>query len=146
MRHPLTSALLALLMLVPSFPLDTNANPSPASHPLVREISANWRFRQIGKEAWMPARVPGSVHTDLLANKAIPDPFFRDNEAKVQWIGYADWEYETAFDADAATIARDRVELVFEGLDTYATDPSRLDEWAPRFLGEPVTRFELVDL
>ena len=28
----------------------------------------------------------------------------------------------------------------------YATDTSRLDEWAPRFLGEPVTSFELVDL
>ncbi len=31
-------------------------------------------------------------------------------------------------------------------LETYATDTSRLDEWAPRFLGEPVTSFELVDL
>jgi glutamate racemase len=31
-------------------------------------------------------------------------------------------------------------------LDCYATDISRLDEIAPRFLGEPVTSFELVDL
>ena len=31
-------------------------------------------------------------------------------------------------------------------LDCFATDTSRLDELAPRFLGEPVTRFELVDL
>jgi glutamate racemase len=31
-------------------------------------------------------------------------------------------------------------------LDCFATDTSRLDELAPRFLGEPPTRFELVDL
>jgi len=31
-------------------------------------------------------------------------------------------------------------------LDCYATDTSRLDELAPRFLGEPITNFELVDL
>jgi glutamate racemase len=31
-------------------------------------------------------------------------------------------------------------------LDCYATDTSRLDELAPRFLGEPITKFELVDL
>jgi glutamate racemase len=31
-------------------------------------------------------------------------------------------------------------------LDCFATDTSRLDELAPRFLGEPITAFELVDL
>ena len=31
-------------------------------------------------------------------------------------------------------------------LDCYATDTSRLDELAPRFLGEPISHFELVDL
>jgi beta-mannosidase len=120
-RYPVTSALLAAVMLVCLSTLDTPASPRLVAGPLVREIAENWRFRQVGKDAWLPARVPGSNHTDLLANKAIPDPFFRDNEAKVQWIGYADWEYETAFEADASTLARDRVELVFEGLDTYAT-------------------------
>jgi glutamate racemase len=31
-------------------------------------------------------------------------------------------------------------------LECYATDISRLDELAPRFLGEPMTKFDLVDL
>jgi hypothetical protein len=31
-------------------------------------------------------------------------------------------------------------------LDCFATDTSRLDELASRFLGEPLTGFELVDL
>ncbi|WP_345295862.1 glycoside hydrolase family 2 protein [Luteimicrobium xylanilyticum] len=67
-----------------------------------------------------PATVPGSVHTDLLAAGAIPDPYLDDNEALLQWIGQCDWEYRTTFDwvPDGRT---DRHELVFDGLDTVAT-------------------------
>ena len=39
-----------------------------------------WKFREINKTEWLPATVPGCVHTDLLANKKIEDPFYRDNE------------------------------------------------------------------
>ncbi len=84
-------------------------------------IDTGWTFRQIGKQEWKPATVPGSVHTDLLDNKMIPDPFYRDNEKSLQWIGKTDWEYETTFPLEASTLARERVELFFEGLDTYAT-------------------------
>ncbi|HVF42675.1 MAG TPA: glycoside hydrolase family 2 protein [Pyrinomonadaceae bacterium] len=84
-------------------------------------LDGGWTFREVGKGEWRRARVPGSVHTDLLANKLIEDPFYRDNEPKLQWIGKTDWEYRTAFDVPAATLARRHVELVFDGLDTYAT-------------------------
>ena len=49
--------------------------------------------------------MPGDVHLDLLANKRIPDPFFRDNEAKLQWIDSASWEYEVNFEIPAAMLA-----------------------------------------
>ncbi|HEX8293121.1 MAG TPA: glycoside hydrolase family 2 TIM barrel-domain containing protein, partial [Pyrinomonadaceae bacterium] len=84
-------------------------------------LDSGWTFRQAGKEEWRKATVPGSVHTDLLANRLIEDPFYRDNEPKLQWVGKADWEYRTTFDAPAALLRRRHVELVFEGLDTYAT-------------------------
>ena len=35
----------------------------------------------------MPATVPGSVHTDLLAAGCIPDPYLDDNERLLAWIG-----------------------------------------------------------
>ena len=50
--------------------------------------------------------MPGDVHLDLLANKKIPDPFFRDNEAKLQWIEDESWEYRPNFDVSAALLAR----------------------------------------
>jgi beta-mannosidase len=84
-------------------------------------LDSGWTFRQAGKEDWHRASVPGSVHTDLLANRLIEDPFYRDNEPKLQWIGKTDWEYRTTFDVPAALLRRRNVELVFGGLDTYAT-------------------------
>jgi len=69
---------------------------------------------------WIAAEVPGSVQTDLLRNKIIPEPFYRDNEKSLQWIGQEDWQYQTTFDVSAATLARKHIELVFQGLDTYA--------------------------
>ncbi len=69
---------------------------------------------------WLPATVPGDVHLDLLANKRIPDPFHRDNEAKLQWIDQASWEYELSFDVPAALLGRSNVDLVFDGLDAAA--------------------------
>mgnify|MGYP001217453694 CR=1 FL=1 len=84
------------------------------------EISSGWTFRQAGKNEWLPATVPGCVHTDLLDNGKIEDPFYRLNEHKVQWIDKQDWEYKTTFTIDAATLHCDRVALDFKGLDTYA--------------------------
>ena len=68
-----------------------------------------------------PATVPGNIHDDLLANKLIPDPFYGDNESKVQWVSDSVWEYIVHFDKDCGhgkSFAHN--ELVFEGLDTYA--------------------------
>ncbi len=68
-----------------------------------------------------PATVPGNIHDDLLANKLIPDPFYGDNESKVQWVSDSVWEYIVHFDKNCGhgkSFAHN--ELVFEGLDTYA--------------------------
>ncbi len=89
-------------------------------------LDHGWEFRQhVSGESnpapeWRPATVPGDVHLDLLANKLIPEPFYRDNEAKLQWIQNADWEYRTSIDAAPALLARRHIDLVFEGLDAYA--------------------------
>ena len=84
------------------------------------ELSSEWRFRKAGDAEWMNAKVPGTVHTDLLLNKKIPDPFFGDNEKKLQWIDTCEWEYETWFNVNDSVLQRNHAELVFEGLDTYA--------------------------
>src|SRR6266404_4788192 len=89
-------------------------------HKLTIAVRTGWQFREAGKDKWYAASVPGCVHTDLLNNKLIDDPFYRDNEKKLQWIGKTDWEYRTSFNIPPETFARKNLELVFEGLDTYA--------------------------
>ncbi len=92
-----------------------------ADHPKTAvPLDSGWIFREKGKTDWRQATVPGVVHTDLLQNKMIEDPFFRDNEKNLQWIGKTDWEYRTSFEVTAEMLKRDNLELVFEGLDTYA--------------------------
>lgn len=72
------------------------------------------------KKGWLPARVPGCVHTDLRRNKLIPDPFWGSNEWSLQWIDKADWIYRCEFAVTPAIRGRKHVELVCDGLDTLA--------------------------
>jgi len=101
------------------------AAQSPAQN-VVQALDHGWQFRQItaGAEpvenSWFPATVPGDVHLDLLANKKIPDPFFRDNEAKLQWIEQESWEYQLSFEVTPALLTHSNVDLVFDGLDGAA--------------------------
>ncbi|KFA13519.1 beta-mannosidase, partial [Xanthomonas vasicola pv. musacearum NCPPB 2005] len=101
-----------------------------AAPPSAVTLDTGWQVRLVpGQEqaktypkaaAWLPAKVPGAVQTDLIAAKIVPDPFYRDNEGKIQWAGLSDWQYQTHFNVDAATLKREHVELVFDGLDTFA--------------------------
>jgi beta-mannosidase len=102
------------------------ASPLPAAEPASRYLDSGWQFRALGKagrgdlSTWHPGQVPGVVQTDLLRDGLIPQPFYRDNESRLQWIGLTDWEYRDTFQADTSTLVHENVDLVFEGLDTFA--------------------------
>ncbi len=49
-------------------------------------LDGAWQAAGAGTEDWFAADVPGCVHTALLAAGRIEDPFFRDNEDRLQWI------------------------------------------------------------
>jgi beta-mannosidase len=83
-------------------------------------LTSGWEFKQTSSTSWLPASVPGTVHTDLLENKIIEDPFFRINEKDLQWIDKTDWEYRCTFFPEQEIFDKEVIELVFEGLDTYA--------------------------
>ncbi len=84
------------------------------------ELNENWRFRKSNEVTWLNASVPGCVHTDLLKNDVIEDPYFGKNEQALQWIEKSNWDYRSTFFADDEILDNDKVELVFKGLDTYA--------------------------
>ena len=93
---------------------------------LVTDLSDGWTVRAVTGDvplgvaaATVPATVPGCVHTDLLQAGLLPDPYLDLNEALVQWVGRADWRYETTFPGAGAQRG-ERTDLVFGGLDTVA--------------------------
>src|SRR5690348_17106406 len=119
-RARLLSVVLFLIVFT-AYPSPSEIKPKPTDLAKIRiPLLTGWQFHEAGKVEWYPASVPGCVHTDLLNNKLIDDPFYRDNEKKLQWISKANWEYQTTFNVTAEMLERNSVELVFEGLDTYA--------------------------
>jgi len=85
-----------------------------------------WRLRKKPYEedyddsAWLECNVPGDVHTYLLEKGLIEDPFFEKNAEKCRWVEEVDWWFKKVFYV-SEDLKASRVELVFEGLDTFAT-------------------------
>jgi beta-mannosidase len=88
-------------------------------------LESGWEFHEYNSSKpelseWRSATVPGLIHTDLLTHKLIPDPFYRDNEKKVQWASDSEWEYRRTITADQNLLKHKHIDLIFDGLNTLA--------------------------
>jgi len=108
------------ILWIASFLMLQIVNTNLSAQVQIVSLHDDWLFSEAGKKEWHHAQVPGTIHTDLLYNKIIPDPYYRSNEKDLQWIDRKDWEYKRIFTADKALLNKKNVELVFDGLDTYA--------------------------
>jgi len=104
----------------------TTTTTTRATQRTARTLHTGWSLRSTAgpvppeiAAVDVPATVPGTVHTDLLAAGLIVDPYLDANEHLLAWIGQADWSYTSSFDWQPD--GHDRHELVFAGLDTVAT-------------------------
>ncbi|MGB5849418.1 MAG: sugar-binding domain-containing protein, partial [Ignavibacteriaceae bacterium] len=91
------------------------------------ELKNNWKFKITNSSvefekynSWMDCVVPGTVHTDLLHLGLIEDPYFEDNEKRLQWLSEQDWIYKTSFELPENFDSDTPINLVFEGVDTIA--------------------------
>ena len=92
---------------------------------LVKSLSSNWNFACVtnykGRPElpdMMPATVPGTVHTDLMATGHLADPYIDLNEIRQDWVGWQNWAYACGFDWKKLDATRH--DIVFDGLDTFA--------------------------
>ncbi len=83
------------------------------------DLGGTWRMRPDGG-AWIPAGVPGTVYGALLEACIAPDPYDQDNEKLAEPFLCQDYTFERDFVVDAALLARDRVFICCDGLDTLA--------------------------
>ncbi len=103
--------------------MDRAALPTTPTPMYLQSLHGSWQFKQAGTDQWLPATIPGTVHTDLLALNRIPDPFVGDNEKQVQWVAQTDWEYQHTFSVEPSLLNQPHIFLVCKGLDTL-TDVS----------------------
>lgn len=83
-----------------------------------QNLNLNWEFFFRGE--WNKTDAPFSIHTDLLRYNFIPDPFHADNAARLGWIDSAQWKYRKLFRLDEKLKSHKNIDLVFDGIDTYA--------------------------
>ncbi|KAI9884319.1 MAG: hypothetical protein M1823_003905 [Watsoniomyces obsoletus] len=88
------------------------------------ELDQGWQFKDANDTTaqFLPvAQFPTNIHLDLQHHGLIPDPFFAKNELDVQWVGERAWIYRTTFPTPQTSEADAEMDLVFDGLDTFAS-------------------------
>lgn len=83
-------------------------------------LGGPWEMRVLGEETWHKAAVPGSVYADLIRDRTMPDPFYRDNELEAFSLMQHDFFYRRSFSIDETTLEHQHILLCCKGLDTLA--------------------------
>ncbi|MGY5765531.1 glycoside hydrolase family 2 protein [Brachybacterium sp. DNPG3] len=93
------------------------------------ELRTGWTLSPTGPgaerlPASVPAEVPGTSHTALLAAGAIEHPYRDDVSREQEWMFDLGWTYRLELDPEqldlASPRADERVELALDGVDTFA--------------------------
>ncbi|MFN0032752.1 MAG: glycoside hydrolase family 2 protein [Flavobacteriales bacterium] len=119
----LTALLAALLSIITHTAMAQTVIPVGTSLLYNAPLNALWQAKQQDdqEENWIDAKVPGCIHTDLMAAGIIKDPFEGTNENECQWVGEKNWTYRSLpFDAPEGVLRMDLQRMQFKGLDTYA--------------------------
>lgn len=83
-------------------------------------LDQGWHLEGAQLPVPVSAAIPGAVHEDLRRAGIIPDPYVNDHFIRLGWIDSLEWIYALDLKIPADWKGLDRLELVFQGLDTYA--------------------------
>ncbi len=81
-------------------------------------LNGNWNMTRVATGESYNVSVPSDNFTELLKAGAIPDPYYKDNESKVEWVGREDWVYEKIFTLTENDLNNRKILLVAKALDT----------------------------
>ncbi|VCX37016.1 unnamed protein product, partial [Gulo gulo] len=83
-------------------------------------LRGSWRIRSGNGSLELPGRVPGCVHSALFQRGLIQDPYYRFNDLDYRWISLDNWTYSKKFKIPFNISKWQKVNLIFEGVDTVA--------------------------
>ncbi len=81
-------------------------------------LNGNWNMIRVETGDTYNVTVPSDNYTELLKLGVIPDPYYKDNESKVEWIGREDWKFSRLFTLNENDLNNRKILLVAEALDT----------------------------
>ncbi|XP_044080325.1 beta-mannosidase isoform X2 [Neovison vison] len=83
-------------------------------------LRGSWRIRSGNGSLELPGRVPGCVHSALFQRGLIQDLYYRFNDLDYRWISLDNWTYSKKFKIPFNISKWQKVNLIFEGVDTVA--------------------------
>ena len=87
---------------------------------IVQSLNQGWTLTGDTLDINMQVDVPSVVQQSLYEKGLIPHPYLGTVENDLLWISDHHWDYTLHFDADKELLDKENIELVFEGIDTYA--------------------------
>ncbi|KAM5255680.1 beta-mannosidase [Ctenodactylus gundi] len=107
-------------MRAPLLPLLALCAAGAVAGPRSVSLRGNWRVRSGNGSLQLPGTVPGCVHSALLQQGLIQDPYYRFNDLDYRWISWDNWTYSKEFKIPFDLSKWQKVILIFEGVDTVA--------------------------
>ena len=91
------------------------------NHEISQSLNQGWNLKTDTLGIDLQVNLPSEAHADLYAAGLIPHPYGEgDEEQQLQWIPQHQWDYSLKFDVDNKVWNQDNIDLIFNGLDTYA--------------------------
>ncbi|MBR6775244.1 MAG: glycoside hydrolase family 2 protein [Bacteroidales bacterium] len=90
------------------------------TNPLIQNLNDSWTVTTDTLDIKMKVDVPSIIQADMYENGLIPHPYKSNIEPQLLWIPQHEWTYTLDFNAEDYILKEDVIELVFEGIDTYA--------------------------
>ena len=106
-----------LLVLLPFLFVACKSN----NHEDFQSLNQGWNLKTDTLDINLQVDLPSEAHADLYSAGLIPHPYGEsDEEQQLQWIPQHQWDYSLKFDVDKNIWQNDNIDLIFNGLDTYA--------------------------
>lgn len=90
------------------------------SNTATQSLNEGWNLKTDTLNIDLQVDVPSVVQTDLFESCLIPHPYLGKVEHDLQWIPQRSWDYSLNFNVDDKIFEKDNIDIVFDGLDTYA--------------------------
>ena len=97
-----------------------SCQPDETQYVKEQYLTEGWQLTGDTLDIALEVMLPSVVQGELAENGLLPDPYLGQAEAQYQWISDHNWKYTLHFNVDRDILNSEFIDLVFEGIDTYA--------------------------